>query len=140
MSAIVAADYFSDTTDVTVKVIDAQKITDADAKTIAENLSAYREELTLTVAPDSDADLTSASVDGTIVITYVDAEGESQTITLTFADASKTTAQMTKLPAGATVTEVESTGWDAGKFDITTAMAGNIVRNPEPDRPGSAPF
>ena len=62
VSAIVAADYFSDTTDVTVKVIDAQKITDADAKTIAENLSAYPEELTLTVAPDSDADLTSAAV------------------------------------------------------------------------------
>ena len=87
VSDIVAADYFSDTADVTVKVIDAQKITDADAKTIAENLSAYPEELTLTVAPDSDADLTSASVDGTIVITYVDAEGESQMITLTFADA-----------------------------------------------------
>ena len=49
MSAIVAADYFSGTTDVTVKVIDAQKITDADAETIAENLSAYREELTLTL-------------------------------------------------------------------------------------------
>ena len=132
MSAIVAADYFSDTTDVTVKVIDAQKITDADAKTIAENLSAYPEELTLTVTPDSDADLTSASTDGTIVITYLDAEGASQAITLTFADASKTTAQMTKLPAGATITEVESMGWDAGTFDITTAIAGNIVRNPEP--------
>ena len=140
VSAIVAADYFSDTTDVTVKVIDAQKITDADAKTIAENLSAYREELTLTVAPDSDADLTSAATDGTIVITYLDADGVSQTITLTFADASKTTAQMTKLPAGATVTEVESMGWDAGKFDITTAIAGNIVRNPEPDRPGQLRF
>ena len=140
VSDIVAADYFSDTTDVTVKVIDAQKITDADAKTIAENLSAYREELTLTVTPDSDADLTSASTDGTIVITYLDAEGESQMITLTFADASKTTAQMTKLPAGATVTEVESTGWDAGTFDITTAIAGNIVRNPEPDRPGQLRF
>ena len=140
LSDIVAADYFSDTTNVTVKVIDAQKITDADAKTIAENLGAYREELTLTVTPDSDADLTSASTDGTIVITYLDAEGESQTITLTFADASKTTAQMTKLPAGATVTEVESTGWDAGTFDITTAIAGNIVRNPEPDRPGQLRF
>ena len=140
VSAIVAADYFSDTTDVTVKVIDAQKITDADAKTIAENLSAYREELTLTVTPDSDADLTSGSTDGTIVITYLDAEGESQTITLTFAEASKTTAQMTKLPAGATVTEVESMGWDAGTFDITTAIAGNIVRNPEPDRPGQLRF
>ena len=140
VSAIVAADYFSDTTDVTVKVIDAQKITDADAKTIAETLSAYREELTLTVAPDSDADLTSAATDGTIVITYLDADGASQTITLTFADAAKTTAQMTKLPAGATVTEVESMGWDAGTFDITTAIAGNIVRNPEPDRPGQLRF
>ena len=140
VSDIVAADYFSDTTDVTVKVIDAQKITDADAKTIAENLSAYREELTLTVTPDSDADLTSASTDGTIVITYLDAEGESQMITLTFADAAKTTAQMTKLPAGATVSEVESMGWDAGTFDITTAIAGNIVRNPEPDRPGQLRF
>ena len=140
VSDIVAADYFSDTTDVTVKVIDAQKITDADAKTIAETLSAYREELTLTVAPDSDADLTSAATDGTIVITYLDADGVSQTITLTFADAAKTTAQMTKLPAGATVTEVESMGWDAGTFDITTAIAGNIVRNPEPDRPGQLRF
>ena len=140
VSDIVAADYFSDTADVTVKVIDAQKITDADAKTIAENLSAYREELTLTVAPDSDADLTSAATDGTIVITYTDADGASQTITLTFADAAKTTAQMTKLPAGATVTEVESMGWDAGTFDITTAIAGNIVRNPEPDRPSQLRF
>ena len=140
VSAIVAADYFSGTTDVTVKVIDAQKITDADAKTIAETLSAYREELTLTVTPDSDADLTSGETDGTILITYLDAEGESQMITLTFADAAKTMAQMTKLPAGATVTEVESMGWDAGTFDITTAIAGNIVRNPEPDRPGQLRF
>ena len=140
VSAIVAADYFSDTTDVTVKVIDAQMIADADAKMIAETLSAYPEELTLTVTPDSAAALTQSSTDGTIVITYVDADGESQTITLTFADASKTTAQMTKLPAGATVTEVESTGWSAGKFDITTAIAGNIVRNPDPDRPGQLRF
>ena len=140
VSDIVAADYFSDTTDVTVKVIDAQMIADADAKMIAETLSAYPEELTLTVTPDSAAALTQSSTDGTIVITYVDADGESQTITLTFADASKTTAQMTKLPAGATVTEVESTGWSAGKFDITTAIAGNIVRNPDPDRPGQIRF
>ena len=140
VSDIVAADYFSDTTDVTVKVIDAQMIADADAKMIAETLSAYPEELTLTVTPDSAAALTQSSTDGTIVITYVDADGESQTITLTFADASKTTAQMTKLPAGATVTEVESTGWSAGKFDITTAIAGNIVRNPDPDHPGQLRF
>ena len=100
VSDIVAADYFSDTTDVTVKVIDAQKITDADAKTIAENLSAYREELTLTVTPDSDADLTSASTDGTIVITYLDAEGESQMITLTFADAVENHGTDDETPCG----------------------------------------
>ena len=140
VSAIVAANYFSAKTDVTVKVVDAQMLTGAGAKTIAENLSAYPEELTLTVTPNNAAALTEASADGTIVITYTDAEGESQTITLTFADASKTTAQMTKLPAGATVAEVESTGWNAGTFDITTAIAGNIVRNPEPDRPGQLRF
>ena len=140
LSDIVAANYFSAKTDVTVKVIDAQMLTGAGAKTIAENLSAYPEELTLTVTPNNAAALTEAATDGTIVITYTDAEGESQTITLTFADASKTTAQMTKLPAGATVAEVESTGWNAGTFDITTAIAGNIVRNPEPDRPGQLRF
>ena len=140
LSDIVAANYFSAKTDVTVKVIDAQMLTGAGAKTIAENLSAYPEELTLTVTPNNAAALTQALTDGTIVITYTDAEGESQTITLTFADASKTTAQMTKLPAGATVAEVESTGWNAGTFDITTAIAGNIVRNPEPDRPGQLRF
>ena len=140
VSAIVAANYFSAKTDVTVKVVDAQMLTGAGAKTIAENLSAYPEELTLTVTPNNAAALTEAATDGTIVITYTDAEGESQTITLTFADASKTTAQMTKLPAGATVAEVESTGWNAGTFDITTAIAGNIVRNPEPDRPGQLRF
>ena len=43
---------------------------------------------------------------------------------------------MAALPAGATITRVRATGWNAGKFDITTAIAGNIVRNPEPDRPG----
>ena len=140
VSAIVAANYFSAKTDVTVKVVDAQMLTGAGAKTIAENLSAYPEELTLTVTPNNTAALTEVATDGTIVITYTDAEGESQTITLTFADASKTTAQMTKLPAGATVAEVESTGWNAGTFDITTAIAGNIVRNPEPDRPGQLRF
>ena len=40
------------------------------------------------------------------------------------------------MPAGATITRVRATGWGAGKFDITTEIAGNIVRNPEPDRPG----
>ena len=134
VSGIVAANYFSDTTDVTVKVIDAQKITDADAKTIAENLSAYREELTLTVAPDSDADLTSATTDGTIVITYGCRRREPDAI---FADASKTTAQMTETPRGCDGYRSRVDGLDAGTFDITTAIA-NIVRNPESS--GSAPF
>ena len=138
LSDIVVADYFSDTDDATVKVVDAQDLMGAANanKTIADSLAMYPEELTLTVTPNGDADLTSSSTDGTIVIAYTDADGETQMITLTFADGVKTTAQMTSLPAGATITRVGSTGWSAGKFDITTEIAGNIVRNPEPDRPG----
>ena len=138
LSDTVAANYFSDTTATTVTVVNAQDLTgSANAnKTIAENLSAYPEELTLTVTPDGAADLTNSGTDATIVIAYTDADGETQTIVLTFADGAKTTAQMAALPAGATISRVRSTGWSAGKFSITTEIAGNIVRNPEPDRPG----
>ena len=138
LADIVVADYFSGTDDATVKVVDAQDLMGAANanKTIADSLAMYPEELTLTVTPNGDADLTSASTDATIVIAYTDVDGEAQTITLTFADGVKTTAQMTSLPAGATITRVGSTGWSAGKFDITTEIAGNVVRNPEPDRPG----
>ena len=135
---IVAATYFADTADVTVTVVDADDLTGAANanKTIAEDLRAYPEALTLKVTPDSDADLTDAATDATLVITYTDADGETQSITLSFADASKTTEQTTDLPMGATITRVRSTGWSAGKFSITTEIAGNLVRNPEPDRPG----
>lgn len=138
LADIDAANYFSDTADATVKVVDAQNLMgNANAnKAIAENLSAYPQVLMLTVTPDGDADLTTASTDATVVIAYTDADGETQTLTLTFANSAKTTAQVASLPAGATITRVRSTGWSAGKFDITTAIAANIVRNPEPDRPG----
>ena len=138
LADIVVADYFSGTDDATVKVVNAQDLmgTANANKTIADSLALYPEELTLTVTPNGDADLTSSSTDATIVIAYTDVDGEAQTITLTFADDVKTTAQMTSLPAGATITRVGSTGWSAGKFDLTTEIAGNVVRNPEPDRPG----
>ena len=138
LSAIVAANYFSDTTNATVIVVNGADLSgNANTnKAIADNLGAYGDELTLTVTPDSNAALTNSNTDATIVITYTDAEGETQTITLTFADAAKTTVQMATLPAGATITRVRSTGWNAGTFNITTEIAGNIVRNPEPDRPG----
>lgn len=138
LSAIVAPDYFSDTTDVTLKVVDDQDLTGAANanKTIAENLGLYGDRLTLTVTPDGAADLTAAGTDATIIIVYTDADGENQTITLTFANAEKTTAQTATLLAGATITRVRTTGWSAGKFDITTTIAGNIVRNPEVNRPG----
>ena len=105
-------------------------------KEIADNLRAYEDALTLTVTPTSDAALTDTSKDATIVITYTDADGESQTIELSFADSAKTDAQMATLPADATITDVSARGWKAGKFDITTPIAGNVVRAPEPDRPG----
>ena len=138
LSDIIAADYFSGTADATVTVVDGENLSGAANanKAIAENLGAYPDELTLTVTPDNAADLTSASTDATIVIAYTDADSETQMITLSFADAAKTTAQMVSLPAGATISRVRSTGWSAGTFSITTEIAGNIVRNPEPDRPG----
>ena len=137
LSDIVAANYFSDTADATVKVVDAQMLDPSAEKTIADNLSAYREALMLTVTPDSDAASTNVA---TIVITYVDAEGETQTTLVTFATGALQTAQMAALPAGATITGISTTEWSAGKFDITTAIAGNIVRNPEPNRPGQLRF
>lgn len=137
LSDIAAATYFSATDDATVKVVDDQDLSGSGNanKAIADNLRAYPDELTLTVTPSSAATLTASTTPGTIVITYTDADGETQTITLSFEDSAKTTAQMAALPAGATITRVRSTGWSAGKFDITTEIAGNIVRNPELDRP-----
>ena len=138
LEMIAAATYFSDTTDMTVEVVDGENLSgNANAnKAIADNLGAYPQELTLTVTPDSNADLTNASTDGTIVISYIDADGETQTLTLSFADGVKTTAQVVSLPAGATISRVRSTGWSAGMFDITTEIASNIVRNPDGNRPG----
>ena len=127
--------YFSDPTDVPVTVVNDQNLSGAGNKTVAEDLSAYRDALTLTVTPDSNAALTTPSTPGTVVITYTDAEGQTGTLSLSFEDSVKTDAQTTELPAGATVARVRSTGWNAGKFSITTEIAGNIVRNPEPDRP-----
>ena len=137
LSDIIATTYFSATDDTTVKVVDDQDLSGSGNanKAIADNLGVYPDELTLTVTPDSDADLTVSSTDATIVIAYTDADDETQTLILTFADSAKTTAQIAALPAGATITRVRSTGWGAGKFDITTEIAGNIVRNPELDRP-----
>ena len=131
-----ADDYFTDTKDATVTVVDEQDLSGAGNKTVAENLSIYKDALTLTVTPGSSAALTNTSTPGTITITYTDAAGETGTLSLSFADSEKTDAQTTELPAGATVARVRATGWGAGKFSITTAIAGNIVRNPEPDRPG----
>lgn len=131
-----ADDYFTDTKDATVTVVDEQDLSGAGNKTVAENLSIYKDALTLTVTPGSSAALTNSSTPGTITITYTDAAGETGTLSLSFADSAKTDAQTTELPAGATVARVRATGWSAGKFSITTVIAGNVVRNPEPDRPG----
>lgn len=105
-------------------------------KDIANNLSGYADALTLTVTPTSAATLTNTGTPGTVDITYRGADGATKTITLSFADSAKTNAQMTDLPVGATILRVQATGWSAGKFDITTAIAGNIARNPEANRPG----
>ena len=128
--------YFTATDDAKVTVVDEQALSGAGNKTVAEDLSIYTDALTLTVTPSSDAALTSTATPGTITITYTDAAGQTGTLSLSFADSVKTDAQTTELPVGAKVARVRSTGWSAGKFSITTAIAGNVVRNPEPDRPG----
>lgn len=137
---IVAADYFSAATPLTVKVVDGEALSGAGNKDISESLQAYPDALTLTVTPDSSADLTNARTDGTVVVTYTGSDGESESVTLSFADAAKTTGQTLTLPAGARVTRVRTTGWNDGNFDITVSLAANLVRNPEPDRPGQLQF
>ena len=127
--------YFSATTDAKVTVVNEQNLSGAGNKTVAEDLSIYTDALTLTVTPANDAALTNTATPGTITITYADAAGQTGTLSLSFADSAKTDAQTTELPKGTKVTRVRSTGWSAGKFSITTAIAGNVVRNPEPDRP-----
>lgn len=140
LSALVAANYFNLTTNVQVKVVDAQALTGTGEKTIAENLAAYADAHTLTVTPSSNATLANIATDAEIAITYEDADGESQTVTLTFANATKTTAQTAAVPAGARITAVEATGWNAGNLDITTPIAANVLRNPHPNHPGRLRF
>lgn len=105
-------------------------------KTLDSNLSGYTDALDLTVTPNNSADLSSSSTPGTIEITYQSSDGETQRIVLSFPNTDKTTAQKTTLPMGATLTRVGTTGFKAGKFDITISVAGNIARNPEANRPG----
>ena len=96
LETIAAATYFSATDDATVKVVDDQDLSGSGNanKAITDNLGAYPDELTLTVTPSSAAALTASTTPGTIVVTYTDADGETQTITLSFEDSAKTTAQM----------------------------------------------
>lgn len=105
-------------------------------KDVAEDLGFYDDALELEVAPSNTADLENASTPGTVVIEYIDTDGERQLITLSFPNASKTTAQRTTLPEGSTITRVQSTGWSAGTFDITVSLANNVIRNPMTDHPG----
>ena len=135
LATIGAAGYFSDTANTTVKAVDDQALKGKGKKTIAENFSTYREALTLTVAPDGDADLTDVNVDATITLTYTDADGETHRMTLTFGNSVKTTAQPASLPAGATLTDIRTAGWKAGNFSITTPIATDRLRNPDPDCP-----
>ena len=103
-----------------VDVVDNQALSGTGPKDIIDDLSRYPEAPTLKVTPSSDAALESTSTPGTIVITYTDATGESQTTPLSFKNEAKTTAQTTRLPGGATITRIHTTGWGTGTFDITT--------------------
>ena len=139
LSDIIAAEYFTGTTDVTVKAVDAmplgntltvvddQNLSGAGNKTVANDLSTLPQSLTLTVTPNSDAALTNTATPGTIVISYEDADGESQTIELTFADGVKTVAQTVTFPECESITSVQATGWSAGKFSITAGVEEKYI-------------
>ncbi|MDE0400951.1 MAG: hypothetical protein OXL96_24420 [Candidatus Poribacteria bacterium] len=133
VSDILAENYFTHTT---IAVVADQALSGAGAKTIANNLSDAAAVSALTVTPNSSAGLTDSNTPATVVIDYTDADSAAHKITLTFPDTAKTVAQTAPLPAGATITSVKTTGWNAGNFDITAALTGNAARNPEPDRPG----
>ena len=140
LSDILAANYFTDSSNSTVNIVNAQNLSPNGAKTLAETLEKYNGAQTLTVAPSSAADLTQTATPGTVTIAYTDSDGETRTITLSFPNASKTTAQTVALPAGATITAVTTTGWNAGTLTISTPIARNLLRNPPADEPGLLRF
>ena len=140
VTALLADGFFTATADETVTAVKGAALDSTDPATIAESLGVYPDALTLTVTPSSDAALTASTTPGTIEISYRDAGGEIQTTTVTFENSAVTTAQTFALPAGATLTKIVATGFGAGTFDITTAIAANLVRQPEPDRPGQLHF
>ena len=133
VSEILVENYFTHTT---IAVVADQALSGAGAKTIANNLSDAAAASALTVTPNSSAGLAASSTPATVEIAYTDADSAAHKITLTFPDTAKTVAQTAALPAGATITRVTTTGWNAGNFNITAALTGNAARNPEPDRPG----
>ena len=110
----------------TVEVVNAQDLDTNDSITVADDLSDYDVPLTLTVTPTSAADLTSASVDGTITIEGTDAQGRQQVVTLEFPNASKTDAQ-TPTEKFIEITGVSVAGWSAGKVTITAELAAAVT-------------
>lgn len=137
---VVTADYFSDTTAEAVNIVDDQNLAGQGNKTIVDNLRGYNEELTLTVTPDNAATLTNTGTPGTVKITYIQADGTTRMTTLSFADSAKTDAQTTQLPLGAYITQVRTTGFSAGTFDITAQVARNKIRNPRLNESGRLRF
>lgn len=103
-----------------VDVVVGQALSGSGDKTIANNLGSYAVAPTLKVTPSRDAELTDTSTPGAVEITYTDANGESETLPLLFKNEAKTTAQTKGLPGGATITQIRTTGWSTGTFDITT--------------------
>ena len=104
----------------TVDVVDGQNLSGTGNKTIADDLTGTTPaelDVILTVTPDGSAALSDPAIPGTIVIVGTDFAGDSQTVTLSFATGALTTAQETD-QRFASVTQVTTTGWSAGTFDI----------------------
>lgn len=142
LSAIVAANYFTDPTAQTVDAVNAQNLADtaldvvaagaslsSGTPSVANNLSTYPEALTLTVTLADSPTLSAGNTPGTVVITYTDANGATQTLTASFATGALTTPQELQFPAGSTITGVAASGFNAGTFSITAAIQTKTIND-----------
>lgn len=119
------------TADASVTVVNGQNLNDSDGLTIANNLEEGQDPSKLKVTPSSSAALTNTATPGTVTIRGTNAEGADIESTLSFANSVKTTAQTTT-ESFQTVTEVTTTGWNAGTVtiatgDIETVKPGDMV-------------
>lgn len=129
--------FFGNTDPIALPVVQGQTLSGNTAIAIADDLHAYMEALTLKVVPSENAALSQST--GAITVKYT-LEGESHTATLNFTSANATAAQTLDLPAGAVMTQVTRSNWNAGTLDIVVDIAANRALGAADAYPGQLHF